>query len=124
MSEFSNVLSGNMNNQYFPKGHIIYQEGDIGHYMYFINSGKVEVVTNDGSHASRSQGDSFGEGALLDGESKRSATITCKSPVHAIRIHRKHVDKVIAESGSGIFLTLREKDKIRKRNRAKVILRL
>jgi len=124
MSEFSNVLSANMSSQYFPKGQTIYQEGDIGNHMYFINSGKVEVVTKDGSKASRSQGDFFGEGALLDGGNKRSATITCKSPVHAIRIHREYFKKVIAESGTGIFLTLREKDKIRKRNRSKAILRL
>ena len=124
MSDFSNVLSANMNSQYFPKGHLVYQEGDIGNHMYFINSGKVEVTTKDGSIASRSQGDFFGEGALLDGERKRSATIKCKSPVHAMQINREYLEKVFKSSESGIFLTLREKDKIRKRNRAKVILRM
>lgn len=125
MSDFSTVLSANMNSQYYPKGHIIYREGDIGEHMYFINSGKVDVTTKDGSMASRSQGDFFGEGALLDGKKKRSATIICETPVHAMQINREYFKKVIAESGeSGIFLTMREKDKIRKKNRAKVILRL
>lgn len=32
------------------------------HHRYFIDSGTVEVTTEDGSHARRTNGDFFGEG--------------------------------------------------------------
>jgi CRP-like cAMP-binding protein len=53
----------------------------------------------------------------------RSATIKCDTPVHAMEISREYFEKYLAKSDSGLLLTLREKDKIRKRNRSKMILR-
>jgi CRP-like cAMP-binding protein len=64
----------------------------------------------------------FGEGALLHPKKIRSATIKCVTPDHAMEISRQFFDKYLASSDSGLFLTLREKDKIRKRNRAKTNL--
>jgi CRP-like cAMP-binding protein len=124
LSGFSDLLAENMKNRYLPKGHVVYREGDIGNAMYFIVSGTIEVTTNDGSSAKRGPGDFFGEGALLHPKKIRSATIRCVTPVHAMEISREYFDKYLASSDSGLFLTLREKDKIRKRNRAKTILRL
>ena len=124
MSYFQNLLSENMKNKYFPAGHVIYREDDIGNHMYFINSGTIVVTTKDGSRAERTQGDFFGEGALLDPLKRRSATIRCKTPVHALEISREYFEKYIANSDTGLLLTLKEKDKIRKRNRAKAILKL
>ena len=131
MSDFQNLLSTNIKHQHFPAGHIVYQEGDIGNHMYFIDSGTVEVQTESGSRAFRSQGDFFGEGALLHPKRIRSATVKCLTPVHALDISREYFEKYIALSGRGaggsggqLYLTLKEKDKIRKRNRAKSILRL
>jgi len=34
LSGFSDLLGENMKNRYFPKGHIVYKEGDIGNAMY------------------------------------------------------------------------------------------
>lgn len=124
LSGFSDLLSENMKNRYFPKGHIIYHEGDIGNHMYFINSGIIEVSTKEGSCVKRGPGDFFGEGALLHPKRIRSATIRTITPVHAMEISREYFEKYLASSDSGLFLTLREKDKIRKRNRTKTILRL
>jgi len=124
LAGFSDLLSENMKNRYFPKGHIIYREGESGHHMYFINSGTIEVSTKDGSLAKRSQGDFFGEGALLHPRKIRSATIKCVTPVHAIEISREYFDKYLATSQAELHLTIKEKDKTRKRNRAKSILRL
>lgn len=118
------MLSENMHNKHFPKGHTIYTEGEKGHHMYFINSGVIEVVTKDGSRVTRGPGNFFGEGALLNPKKTRSATIRCKTPVHAMEISREYFEKYLATSDSALFLTLKEKDKIRKRNRAKTILRL
>ena len=124
LSGFSDLLSENMKNVYFDAGQVIYREGEIGNHMYFINSGTIEVTTKDGSSARRSQGDFFGEGALLHPKRIRSATIRCVTPVHAIEISREYFGKYLASSETGLTLNLREKDRTRKRNRAKTILRL
>lgn len=123
LSGFSDLLSENMRNRYFPKNHVVYREGDIGDHMYFISSGTIEVLTKGGSHVERGAGDFFGEGALLNPKKTRSATIKCKTPVHALEISREYFEKYLATSDSELLITLREKDKIRKRNRAKTVLR-
>ena len=123
MSDYHDLLSENMKQVYFPKGHIVYNQGDEGNHMYFINSGTVSVITHEGIKNKRHAGDFFGEGALLHPMKIRSATIKCKTPVHVIEISREYFEKYMASS-SGLVLSLREKDKIRKRNRAKALLKL
>mmetsp|Transcript_3229 Transcript_3229/g.8942 ORF Transcript_3229/g.8942 Transcript_3229/m.8942 type:complete len:865 (+) Transcript_3229:216-2810(+) len=123
ISDYENLLSENMENMYFAAGHTIYDEGQKGHDMYFLESGAVEVIA-DGTRAVRTSGDFFGEGALLHPRNVRSATVRCLTPVHALKISQEYFEKYIASSGSGLYLTLKEKDKIRKRNRAKTILRM
>jgi serine/threonine protein kinase len=123
LSGFSDLLAENMKNRYFPAGHIIYHEGENGHSMYFINSGRVEVSTKDGFKTITEQGNFFGEGALLDQKGKRNASIRCVTPVHAIEISREYFEKYLAD-GYDTALCLREKDKLRRRSRATTILRL
>jgi serine/threonine protein kinase len=123
MSDFTTLLSSNIKHEHFPAGHVFYREGDIGNHMYFIDSGTVSVETRDGSIALRSQGDFFGEGALLHPKRIRSATVICKTPIHTLGISREYFEKYISSSETALFLTLKEKDKIRKRNRAKTILK-
>jgi serine/threonine protein kinase len=124
ISDFQNLLAENMKNKFFPAGQVVYKEDEIGNHMYFIHSGTVEVTTKDGSRAERKQGDFFGEGALLHPKKMRSATVNCKTPVHAMEVSREYFEKYISNSDTTLLLTLREKDKIRKRNRAKTILKL
>ena len=38
LSQFSHLISDTMINRYFPSGHLLYHEGDVGEHMYFINS--------------------------------------------------------------------------------------
>jgi len=121
LSGFSDLLSDNMKNRYFPSGHLIYREGDIGRFMYFINSGRIEVSTKDGCVSIRETGDFFGEGALLSQSGRRSASIRTLTPVHAIEISKEYFEKYLA-SGYDTQLNIRELDKERKRNRAKAIL--
>lgn len=123
LSGFSDLLAENMQNRYFPAGHIIYHEGEKGHKMYFINSGRVEVSTKDGFKTTTEQGDCFGEGALLHPNAIRSATIRTVTPVHAIEISREYFEKFLAD-GTDVKLSLREKDKMRKQQRAKSILNM
>eukprot|EP00804_Cyclotella_cryptica_P005112 CCRYP_011544-RA/>CCRYP_011544-RA protein AED:0.07 eAED:0.07 QI:492/0.66/0.75/1/1/1/4/67/746 len=96
MSDYSDLLSENMKQKYFPKGHFVYHEGDKGDHMYFINSGTVEVITSDGIKNNRHAGDFLWR----------------RCPV--------------ASSWDEVFhhQILREKDKIRRRNRAKALLKL
>lgn len=124
LSDFSHLLADFMADKYFPRGHVIYNEGDIGEAMYFINSGNISVQTEAGSKVTRGPGDFFGEGALFHPQKLRSATISCDTPVHAIEISRSYFERVVAQSDPELLLTLLEKDKIRKRNRAKMILGL
>jgi serine/threonine protein kinase len=124
MAEFRSLLAENMKHKFFPKNHIVYNEGDIGNHMYIINSGTIEVTTSNGSRAERSQGDFFGEGALLHPKSIRSGTIRCKTPVHVIEISREYFQKYLQSSELGLMLAVKEKDRIRRRNRAKMILTL
>jgi CRP-like cAMP-binding protein len=81
------------------------------------------VITNDGIKNNRHAGDFFGEGALLHPLGSRSSTIKCKTPVHVIEIDREYFEKYMASS-NGLVLSLREKVKIRRRNRAKALLKL
>ena len=76
----------------------------------------------DGVSFQRSQGDFFGEGALLQANKKRSATVRCLTPIHVIEISRQDFEKY-AES-SNLSWDIKEKDKVRKKNRVKTILRL
>jgi CRP-like cAMP-binding protein len=122
-TEYSNLLAENMKQKYFPRGHVVYRQGTEGNHMYFINSGTVEIITEDGVTNDRHQGDFFGEGALLHPKKIRSCTVKCKTPVHVIEINRDYFEKYLASS-SGLVLSLREKDKIRRRNRAKALLKL
>jgi CRP/FNR family transcriptional regulator, cyclic AMP receptor protein len=96
----------------FKEGDIIMKEGDIGHHMYIIHDGTVEVVKSlvlegmDDDDAERgkvftrlSADDHavFGEIALLE-ESERTATI------------RARTDCVLFEISKDEFLLLAEKD--------------
>ena len=96
LSGFSDLLAENLQNKYFPKGHVVYKEGDLGNSMFFINSGSVEVYTKDGTKSIRHSGDCFGEGALLNPKKIRSASVRCVTPVHAIQISREYFEKYMA----------------------------
>jgi len=62
----------------FPKGTILFREGDLGQEMFIIQRGKVQVRKRVGSTervlAELSEGEFFGEMALLMGMD-RSATV-------------------------------------------------
>lgn len=60
----------------FTPGDIVFREGEIGHNMYFISKGSVEIIHEQSGKvfATISQGGYFGEIALLM-DSPRSATV-------------------------------------------------
>jgi serine/threonine protein kinase len=124
LSDFSNLLGNSIIHKHFPAGHVVYRQGEKGNHMYFIESGSIQVDTKDGLVAVRHQGDFFGEGSLLRPDSTRSGTITCQTPVHVLQISREFFEKYLKEADNQVLLTLKEKNKIRRRNHVRTILSL
>ena len=87
-------LSNSMTRQEFPEGSVIFVEGHPGDTAYLIESGKVEISAVCRSErlvvATMSEGDMFGEMALLDNR-VRSATATALTHTVVIPIHRDHL---------------------------------
>jgi serine/threonine protein kinase len=93
LSDFSALFNG-MHMKHFPRGHIIFHIGDTGDAMYFLSSGKVEVLTRKGQLvALLRSGDFFGEGSLLSEENRRFTTARCATPVDVIEIKRADFDR-------------------------------
>jgi len=123
LSVFRELLADSLKSRYFPKGHIVYRENDTHDKFYFLNSGTVEVTTSDGHYSTRTQGDTFGEGALLNTTRQNTSTIRCLTPVHAIEISREYFEKFLNnEAEHTTKIQLSEKDKTRKRIRAQKVL--
>jgi CRP-like cAMP-binding protein len=116
LSAFSTLLSENMQNHFFKKSEVIFKEGDEGKEMYFLNSGIVEVKTEDGFRTTLKAGDFVGEAALLN-EMKRSGTVTCITPVHAIKITKENFAKYLSASDSTLSLQMLETTKSREASR-------
>eukprot|EP00567_Pseudictyota_dubia_P008976 CAMPEP_0197464882 /NCGR_PEP_ID=MMETSP1175-20131217/64250_1 /TAXON_ID=1003142 /ORGANISM="Triceratium dubium, Strain CCMP147" /LENGTH=1232 /DNA_ID=CAMNT_0043000885 /DNA_START=112 /DNA_END=3811 /DNA_ORIENTATION=- len=122
LSGFSDLLGENMKQKFFPRGHVVYHEGDQGDRMYFINSGSVHVSTRDGFAAKLGHGDTFGEGGIMESHKKRSATIKCATPVHAIEIDGEMFRRYLAKSDSDLAYRIREKVNNRRFGRAEQLI--
>jgi CRP-like cAMP-binding protein len=74
----------------FPRGAVIFEEGDLGLTMYVIESGEVEIRKKlggkDRALAQLGKGDFFGEMCMLEDESPRSATAVAMTDVDAVAI--------------------------------------
>lgn len=118
-NHFSDIVGQSMRSVHFKKGQVVYNEHDEGDYMYFINSGTIEVSTNDGFRTQKGQGDHFGKGGILG--RKRRTTITCTTPVNALRIDKDFFSKYIIK-GSPLATKLRENANKEKFDRALFIM--
>lgn len=90
--------------QHYSEGHKIFSQGETGDALYIINSGKVNIrkYFSDGGGrdveiATLSDGETFGEMALLTNEA-RSATAIALSTLEVYRIKREDFDRLIAHS--------------------------
>ncbi len=74
----------------FPKGTVIFAEGDLGLAMFVIESGTVEIRKHLGGEdrvlAALGKGDFFGEMCMLEEEAPRSATAFAVEDVAAVMI--------------------------------------
>lgn len=86
----------------YQRKQTIFNENDIGEYMYIMLDGLAEVYVRsnatfrDISIASLKPGDFFGDGAATtEGESRHSATIRTALDSRVFRIHKKYVLKAL-----------------------------
>jgi CRP-like cAMP-binding protein len=75
------ALSGRLRRRRYRKNEMVFLRGDLGRDLYLIESGAVKIclTTEDGKEmtlALLSQGEFFGELALLDGEPRSSDAVT------------------------------------------------
>lgn len=123
LSDVSSLLADNMKNKYFPKGHVVYNEGSKGDSIFIINSGKVELTSKEGFEKTRESGEIFGEDAVMSSDEAHSSTVKCLTPVHVIEISKELFEKYVA-SDQETFLSMAETDRHRRRERASTMLRL
>jgi CRP-like cAMP-binding protein len=71
-------------------GETLATQGDLGHALFAIGSGTVEVSANGRRLATLSAGDVFGEVAVL-AAGIRMATVVAKSPVRLIALLKRDV---------------------------------
>ncbi|MEJ5307002.1 MAG: Crp/Fnr family transcriptional regulator [candidate division WOR-3 bacterium] len=81
-------------------GEVLFREGEVGDEMYLIKSGKIKIVQKIGDEmkvlAVLSEGDFFGEMALIDG-SPRSATAIAEGDTELITFDKVAFRKKIGE---------------------------
>ncbi|HMC01518.1 MAG TPA: sigma 54-interacting transcriptional regulator [Flavobacteriaceae bacterium] len=114
-------FSKNLNSETYKKNENIFKKNDIGNSMYAILSGKVKVHENNHVYGYLSQGECFGEYALIDNQ-ERSASITAIEDTKVLKIEREHfLDLMKNDSGfaQGILSVMikrhRELDTIQER---------
>ncbi len=83
----------------FERSHVLIREDDIGHSMFVIVSGTVDVTVagEEEPIATLKEGDIVGEMSLLTG-ARRSATVTATTPVEAIEISKEALAVVLGRS--------------------------
>jgi len=64
--------------------------------MYIIAAGETDVLKNNVKIAERKKGDFFGEMGIFD-NAPRSATVTAKSAVTSITLHRKDLLELLRQ---------------------------
>ncbi len=85
----------------YESGQVIIRQGDVGHAMYLIQSGRVEVITTEGNEtktlAELGPGQHFGEVSVFK-DVLRTATVRAIEPSTLLRISREDTRQL-----SGVF---------------------
>jgi len=123
LSVFSELF-GTLKHAHFQKGEMVFNAHDEGDAMYFITSGKAEVLTRKGQLISiLRHGDFFGEGSLLEENNRRFTSIRAATPLDVIMVSREDFERYISSS-SRAKQSLKLKWKARTLADAKNLIRL
>jgi CRP-like cAMP-binding protein len=98
-AEHINELASRVLTRNFAGGAALMREDDLGHDMYVIIAGKVDVTVRDEPKpvATLGPGEIVGEMSLLTGAT-RSATVTATEPVVALEIGKNALAPILASS--------------------------
>jgi CRP/FNR family cyclic AMP-dependent transcriptional regulator len=80
-----------------PAGHVLTKEGDTGQEFFVLVEGKVEVKAKGKSLGERGGGDFIGEIALLE-DTKRTATVTAKTPLRLFVLTRQDFRRLVDQN--------------------------
>jgi len=97
-------MAHKMGHERYPAGTAIIRQGDAGDKFYLIRRGSVDVVMDQGRPAERtvarmSEGDFFGERALLTNE-PRNATVVARDDVETYTLDKRHFQEALEASAS------------------------
>ena len=95
--EFYRELVLHLEPMVFLPGQVLMRRGEMGHQLYFINKGKVEVLSRDDREvlAVLSDGDFVGEMALLSSQ-PRANTVTATEYCNVYALGREGFDRVLS----------------------------
>ncbi|HCF56486.1 MAG TPA: Crp/Fnr family transcriptional regulator [Myxococcales bacterium] len=105
----------------YPKGTVLFDEGEPGDRMFVIHSGRVEVVKRVGSErltiAELGPGESVGEMAILDGQPRSASAVVCEDAVLVV-LDSRTFESLIRQSGEIAVRILRKlSQRLREANR-------
>jgi len=81
----------------YQKGHYVFKKGDEGDAVFIITEGSVSVKDEDLVLSTLSEGDVFGEYALIDNKS-RSASIFAEETLRILRLDRTSFSRLLTEN--------------------------
>ncbi len=82
-----------------PAGEVLCREGETGQEFFLIVEGKTDVTSKGKRVATRGDGDFVGEIALLE-DTKRTATVTAKTPLRLFVLTRQDFRRLVNENRS------------------------
>lgn len=80
---------------FFHKGEYLFHEGDFGDLLFVVISGEIDIVKGTTLVRTMSQGEVFGEMALIS-DCVRSADVIARTNVHVIGISRPAFQELVA----------------------------
>ena len=97
----------------FPAGQLICEAGELGHTMFFIEQGEVELYTIKGKDTKQivrtlKAGKFFGDGAVLREDKTRTLHVRAKNDVWVWELHRDKFEDVIQAHPEIAIFMLRE----------------
>jgi CRP/FNR family cyclic AMP-dependent transcriptional regulator len=91
------VLATSTTLRAFKAGEVIFSEGELGHEMFVIQSGHVEIRRGNRVLGTLSEKSIFGEMALID-DAPRSATAVAATDVNLVPVGEKQFLFLVSET--------------------------